>query len=178
MWYWVQTLKAGYTLANQMFMYSLHTVHILFFDLTSFATDMGWTKASLSSKLWMWNLATVSMWSDLIHVTLWRNDGFLHSFCNFSKSNAFGENFLRTKFILHKIFFQMSILSSRKTRADVLQFMLKNCKKPFVRGHDHFEGKGVSGDKNQFNLFCRKWGIEYFSFNNFFKQKKNNFYPK
>ncbi len=27
------------------------------------------------------------MWSDLIHVTLWRNDRFFHSFCNFSKSN-------------------------------------------------------------------------------------------
>ncbi len=44
---------------------------------------------------------------DLIHITLWRNDGFLHSFCNFSKSNTFSKNFIRTKFILHKIFFHV-----------------------------------------------------------------------
>ncbi len=53
--------------------------------------------------------------SDSIHKALWRNDGFLHSFCDFSKSNAFSENFIRTKFILHKIFFQMSIFLSNKT---------------------------------------------------------------
>ncbi len=46
---------------------------------------------------------------------LWRNDGFIHSFCNFSKSNAFNKNLIRTKFILHKIFFRMRILSSSKT---------------------------------------------------------------
>ncbi len=61
-----------------------------------------------------WKLGSASSWSDLIHITLWRNDGFLHSFHNFLKSNAFGENLIRTKFILHKIFFQVSILSSNK----------------------------------------------------------------
>ncbi len=40
---------------------------------------------------------------------------FLHSFRNFSKSNAFGENLIRTKFISRKIFFRMSILPSSKT---------------------------------------------------------------
>ncbi len=43
------------------------------------------------------------------------NDGFFHSFYNFSKSNAFGKNFMRMQFILQKIFFRMSTLSSRKT---------------------------------------------------------------
>ncbi len=60
-------------------------------------------------------LGNTPAWSDLIHATLWKNDGIFHSFCNFSKSNAFGKNFIRTKLILHKIFFRMSILSSRKT---------------------------------------------------------------
>ncbi len=44
-----------------------------------------------------------------------RNDGFLSLFSKFSKSNAFSENLIRTKFILHKIFFRMSILLSNKT---------------------------------------------------------------
>ncbi len=57
----------------------------------------------------------IVLWSDLIHITLWRNDGFIHSFHNFSKCNAFSENLIRTKFILHKIFYQMSMLSSSKT---------------------------------------------------------------
>ncbi len=57
----------------------------------------------------------VEPWSDSIHIALWRNDGFLHSIHYFSKSNAFSENLMRMKFILHKIFFRMSILSSSKT---------------------------------------------------------------
>ncbi len=101
--------------------------------------------------------------SDLIHVTLWRNDGFLHSFCNFSKSNAFDENFLRTKFILHKIFFRISVLSNRKTLLMFFSLCWENCEKSFIGGHDHFKWKGVSGDKNQYKLFCKKWGFEYFS---------------
>ncbi len=38
-------------------------------------------------------------------------------------------------------------------------------------GHNHFEGKGMSGDKNQYNIFCMIRGFEYFSFDNFFKKK-------
>ncbi len=72
------------------------------------------TNASYSVKPWIWNLETAPAWFDLIYVTSWRNDGILHWLCNFSKSNAFGENFRRTKFILHKIFFRIGILSSRK----------------------------------------------------------------
>ncbi len=127
-------------------------------------------KASYSIKPWMWNLVTVPAWSDLILVTLWRNDGFLHLFCNFSKSNVFDENFMRTKFILHKIFFQMSILSSSKTSWMFSNLRWKNCEKSLVGGHDHFEGKGASGDKNQYKLFCKKWGFEYFLHSNFFKK--------
>ncbi len=70
-----------------------------------------------------------------------RDGGFLHSFCNFSKNSAFGENFIRTKFILHKLFFQMSILLSRKTLRMFFNLCWKNCEKPFVGGHDYFEGK-------------------------------------
>ncbi len=56
----------------------------------------------------------VEQWSDSIYIALWRNDGFLHSFCIFSKSNASSENLI-TKFNLLKIFFRMSILSNSKT---------------------------------------------------------------
>ncbi len=78
---------------------------------------------------------------------------------------------IRTKFILHKIFFRMSILLSSKTSWMFFNLWWKNCEKPFVGGCDHFEGKWASGYKNQYNLFCRKWGFKYFSFNNFLKKK-------
>ncbi len=48
------------------------------------------------------------------YTKLYVNDGFLHSFYDFSRSNAFSENLI-TKFILYKIFFRMSIFSSSKT---------------------------------------------------------------
>ncbi len=132
----------------------------------------------------MWNLATAPMWSDLIHATLGRNDGFLYSFCNFSKSNTCGENFIRTKFILHKLFFWMRILSSRKTSCCSLIYVEKILKTHFMGGYDHFKEKKLSGDKKQYKLFCKKWGFEYFSYNNFSKRKtifskitmKNNFW--
>ncbi len=54
----------------------------------------------------------------------------------------------------------------------IQQVFLKN---PFVGGHDRFEGKGASGDKNQYNLFCRHPGFEYFSFKIFFSKKKQYF---
>ncbi len=72
-------------------------------------------KASYSINPRMWNLATAPTRSGIIHVTLRRNDGFSHSFHNFSRSNAFGENFIITRFIFHKIFFRISILLSWKT---------------------------------------------------------------
>ncbi len=99
---------------------------------------------------------------------------FLLSFRNFSKSNVFSENLMRMKFILHKIFFQMSILSSSATSWMFFNLHWKNCEKPFAGEHNHFEEKGASGDKNQYNLFCRKWGFDYFSFKNFFE--KNNIF--
>ncbi len=66
------------------------------------------SKSLLEYKARNVKLAAMSVWSDLIHVTLWRNDGSSHSFSNFSRSTAFGENFIGTKFIFHKIFFRLS----------------------------------------------------------------------
>ncbi len=128
-------------------------------------------KASLSIKPWMWNLATVPVWSDLIYVTLWRNDGFLHSFCNFSKSNAFGKNFSRTKFILHKIFFRTGTLSNGKTSLMFFNLYRKNWEKPFVGGHDHFEGKGCPATKININFFVGKEVLNIFHVTNFSKKK-------
>ncbi len=59
--------------------------------------------------------------------------------------------------------------SYKKTR-----FLEKIGKKPFVGGHDCFEGRGTSCDKNQYNLFCRHLRSEYFSFKNFFE--RNNLF--
>ncbi len=58
----------------------------------------------------------IEPWSGSIRIALWKVDGFLHSFCDFSKSIAFIENLIRTKFILHKIFFRMSIFRAAKLR--------------------------------------------------------------
>ncbi len=33
-------------------------------------------------------------------------------------------------------------------------FLEKTAKNPFVGGHEHFEGRGASGEKSQYNLFC------------------------
>ncbi len=41
-----------------------------------------------------------------------------------------------------------------------------------MRGHDRFQGKVASVDKNQY--FFRKWDLKYFLFNNFFG--KNNIF--
>ncbi len=57
----------------------------------------------------------VEWWSDSRRIVLRRNNRFLHSFHDFSNSNAFSENFIRTKFILHKIVFRLSTLSNNKT---------------------------------------------------------------
>ncbi len=122
----------------------------------------------------MWNLATAPAWSDLIYVTIRRNDGFLHSFCNFSKSNAFGENFIRTKFIFHKIFSQMSIFSSRKTLWIFFNLCWKNSENPFVGGHDHFEGKGCLVTKININYFARNKVLNIFHVTIF--SKKNNIF--
>ncbi len=103
----------------------------------------------------MWNLANAPVWSDLIHVAIWRNDGFLCSFCNFSKSSTFGENFMRIKFILHKIFFRTSILSSRKTSQMFFDLYWKNCEKPFVGVHDLFERKRSWATKININFFVK-----------------------
>ncbi len=35
-------------------------------------------------------------------------------------------------------------------------FSEKYCKKPFVEGHDCFEGKEPSDKKDQYKVFCRK----------------------
>ncbi len=39
----------------------------------------------------------IEPWSNSIYITLWKNDGFLHLFHDFSKSNAFSKNLIRTK---------------------------------------------------------------------------------
>ncbi len=49
-------------------------------------------------------------------------------------------------------------------------FLEKMAKNPFVGGRGHYEGRGASGDKNQYNLFCRHRRSKYFSSNNFFKK--------
>ncbi len=107
----------------------------------------------------MWNLATTPTWSDLIHITVWRNNEFLHSFRNLSKSNAFAKNLTRTMLILHKISFRMSILSNSKTSWIFYNLRWNNCKKPFMGGHDCFEEKGASDNKNRYNSFFQKNNI-------------------
>ncbi len=74
----------------------------------------------------MWNLATAPAWSDLIHITLWRNDGFLHLFYNFSKNNAFGKNLIRMKFIVHEISFKWVYFWAVKPNGYFVHFFVKS----------------------------------------------------
>ncbi len=89
--------------------------------------------------------------------------------------NAFRENFIRTKFILHKIFFRMSILSSKKTSRMFFNLCWKNCTKPFMRGHDHFEGKVCPITKININFFVRNEVLNIF-YKTIFSKKKNNIF--
>ncbi len=66
----------------------------------------------------------VEPWSDSIDIALWRNDGFLHLFHVFSKSNAFCKNLKRAKFILKK-FLSNDYTFEQQNVVDVLQFALK-----------------------------------------------------
>ncbi len=129
------------------------------------------TKVFYSSKPWMWNLATVPAWPDLMHITLWRNYEFLHSFRNFSKSNALGKNLIRTKFILHKIFFWMSILLSSKTLTIFFNLHNKICEIPFVGERDRFEGRGSLATKINKTFFVENKGLNIFRFTIFWKKK-------
>ncbi len=52
----------------------------------------------------------IKTWSDSIHIALWRNDGFLQSFYDFSKSNAFSENLIRMEFISDVILVRLNDL--------------------------------------------------------------------
>ncbi len=107
-------------------------------------------------------LGDCAAWSDLIHVILWRNNGFLHSFCNFSKNNAFGENFIRTKFILHKIFFRMSIRSSKKTSRMFFNLCWKTAK-TYLWGHmTILRGRGCLVTKINTNFFVRNEVLSIF----------------
>ncbi len=73
-------------------------------------------------------------WSEQIHVTLRRNDGFLHSFCIFFKSILFRKNLIRMKFILHKISFLVSIFKGGKSRRYFSIYIRKWCSylHPFI----------------------------------------------
>ncbi len=48
----------------------------------------------------------------------------------------------------------------------------KTAKNLFVEGHDRFEGGGASGDKNQYNLFCRHRRFESFFILQLFLKKQ------
>ncbi len=81
---------------------------------------------------------------------------FLHSFCNFLKSNVFGKNFIRTEFILHKIFFRMSILSSRKTLRMFFNLCWKKLWKIICGRTWPFWGEGSVWRRKSMETFLKK----------------------
>ncbi len=80
----------------------------------------------------------VKLWSDSIHTALWRNNVFLHSFYDFSKNNAFCENLIRKKLILHRIFFQNEYTFEQQNLVDVLQFTLENKTSRFAAYNNYY----------------------------------------
>ncbi len=143
----------------------LHHIYITHYGLLDLI------KTSCNIKPWIWNLATVPAWSDLIYVTLWRNDGFSHSFYNFSKVMHLAKILLEQSLFAIKFSFEWVYFQTKKPRCMFFNLCWKNCEKPFTRGHDHFEGKGSSGDKNQYKLFCKKWDFKDF-YKTIFSKKK------
>ncbi len=112
----------------------------------------------------------------LIHVTVWRNGGLLHFFRNFSKSNAFSKNLIRTKFILHKILCRISILSSSRTSWMFFIYIEKIVKNYLWEDIIVLRGRGVwrqksifffQGNENlnifHFTIFSKKTFLKIFS---------------
>ncbi len=74
--------------------------------------------------IYLWHGATFAAWPcrtlplcatrHSVDIPLWKNDGFFHSFCNFLKCNAFGENFIRTKLISIKFSFDWVYFRAEK----------------------------------------------------------------
>ncbi len=79
------------------------------------------------------------------------------------------DHFVGNGGVLHKNLIQLFL--SWGTKYFITKQDFSYYKKSFVGGHDWFERKGTSGDKNEYNLSCRKWNSEYFSSINFFKKK-------
>ncbi len=69
----------------------------------------------------------------------------------------------------YRMFYYTAVFS-RKT-----EIFWENGKKPLLGPQGSFEGKEASGDENEFNHFYGKWGLNIFSFNNFFE---NNYLKK
>ncbi len=67
----------------------------------------------------------VVLWFDSIHIGLWRNDGFLHFFRDFSKSNAISKNFKNEVYLLLN-FLSNEYTSEQQNLEVVLQFIFKN----------------------------------------------------
>ncbi len=60
--------------------------------------------------------------------------------------------------------------ASVNTAQDTYEQMLKALWAAILRKCREVHWKEERGHKNQYNLLCRKWVFEYFSFNNFFKK--------
>ncbi len=119
--------------------------------------------------------ATFKMSLTAIHITISRNDEFLHSFCNLLKSNACGENLIRTKFMLHKIFFRMRILSSRKTSPMFFNLRWKNYKNHLWEDMTILKGSGCLVTTINFNFFVRNEVLNIFHIT---ITKKKTMFPK
>ncbi len=66
------------------------------------------------------------------------------------------------------IFHCLAVLTKKKKKKKV--YFLRNWQKTVSGALVSFEGKGASGDKNEYNLFYQKLNAEYFYVNNFFGQ--------
>ncbi len=118
-----------------------------------------------------------------IYITLWRNDGFLHSFRNFSKSNAFRKNLIRKEFILRKIFFQMSILLNSKPHGCASIYFEKIAKNHLQEDTTILRGRECLATKINITIFVGNEVLNIFHLTIFSEKKtifskinmKNNF---
>ncbi len=152
--------------------------------LSSLSTRMSFGSGCLRA-MWIHSCSSTfaPAWSDLIHVTLWRMMDFgIYSVIS-QKVIHLLQNFVRTKCILRKIFFRISILWSHKTLWMLYNLRWKNCKNHLREDMIVLRGRRCLATKINITVFVWNEVLKIFHLTIFSKKKqcfrkRNQYFPK
>ncbi len=113
----------------------------------------------------------VELWYDSMLIILWRNNGFLHVFHDFWKSNAFSKNFVRTKLFSIKFSSEWVYFRARKTRCSSI-YVEKIVKNHLWEDITILRGRGCLATKININFFVRNKVLNIFHITIFSKKKE------